>query len=54
MLSINERVSVGNFTSMTNVNLNEDIEEVTDSWFINGIITNDDDPPGLERLEVGS
>jgi hypothetical protein len=37
---------------MASVSLNEDIQEVADSWLINSIMTDDDDSPGLQRLKV--
>lgn len=52
-LSVDEGVAVCNLTTMASVSLNEDIEEVADSWLINGIMTNNDDSPGLKRLKVG-
>jgi len=38
---------------MAGVGLNENVQEVADSWFINGISADNDNSPGLQRLKIG-
>ena len=51
VLGANDRALVLNFTAMTNVGLDEDVQEIADSLVI-GASTDDDNAPGLERLGV--
>ncbi len=50
-LVVDGRVTILNFTTMANIGLNKDVDEVADDLFISGT-SHDDEAPRLQRLRV--